>query len=85
METERFTTALVSWLNRRLLPGGPRVTATTPLFADGLIDSIRILALIAWTERALGRRIPDEQIRMDNFHSVRRIAEVFAGGDGRPR
>ena len=43
------------------------------------MDSIRILELIAWTERATGREVPDAQIRMDNFRTVRRIAEVFAG------
>ena len=58
----------------------PFATAT-PLFADGLIDSIRILEIIAWVEQAIGRQIPDAQIRMDNFFSVERIAEVFLGED----
>jgi acyl carrier protein len=42
-----------------------------------VINSIRVLELIAWTERAIGREIPDGQIRMDNFQTVTRIAEVF--------
>ena len=50
--------------------------ADTPLFANGLINSIRILKLIAWTEHALAKRIPDARIRMDNFRTVRRIADV---------
>lgn len=74
---ERFITETLEWLHRRLLPAGTRVDADTPLFAGGLVDSIRVLRLIAWTERAAGRQIHDRQIRMDNFHSVRRIAEVF--------
>jgi acyl carrier protein len=72
-----FVEATLEWLRRDLLPAGVHVDESTPLFAGGLIDSIRILKLIAWTEHATGRQIPDEQIRMDNFRTVRRIADVF--------
>lgn len=77
METEDFVRQLLDWLNRKLAPPGVEIVADTPLFAGGLINSIRILELIAWTERATGLTIPDVMIRMDNFHSVRRIAEAF--------
>lgn len=72
--------ALVPWIQARLAPDGVRIGADTELFSGGLIDSMKILLLIAWTERAIGRSIPDEQIRMDNFETPRRIADVFAGG-----
>ena len=71
---------LVEWLNARFAPDGPRIHADTPLFAGGLVDSMRILELIAWTERAIGREIPDGAIRTDNFASAARIAELFADG-----
>jgi acyl carrier protein len=77
MTREMFVRETVAWINRRLVPPGHVVEPTTALFADGLIDSIRILRLIAWTEQAIGRRIPDEQIRMDYFRDVERIAEKF--------
>jgi acyl carrier protein len=77
MARESFTGQLVEWLNRRLAPPGVTIEAGTPLFVGGLIDSIRILELIAWTERETGRVIPDSMIRMDNFQSAERIAEVF--------
>ena len=79
----RFTSEMVAWLNRRFAPQGPAIAADTPLFASRLIDSIRILDLIAWTERAIGREIPDVQIRMDNFQSVERIASVFVHEESR--
>ena len=78
-----FVRATVAWINRRLAPAGVRVGADTPLFAGGLIDSIRILQLIAWTEARTGRTIPDRAIRMDNFQTVARIAEVFLGREER--
>jgi acyl carrier protein len=72
-----FVSEMLEWLNRRLAPPGVVIEAGTPLFRTGIINSIRILELIAWTERATGRTIPDREIRMDNFQSVGRIAEVF--------
>ena len=69
---------MLDWLNRRLAPPGVTIEADTPLFRSGLIDSIRILDLIAWTERATGSPIAERDIRVDNFHTVGRIAEVFA-------
>ena len=74
----RFVTDMLEWLNRRLAPPGVTIDADTPLFRTGIINSIRILELIAWTERATGRPIPDREIRMDNFQTVTRIADVFA-------
>jgi hypothetical protein len=75
---DRFVSEMLAWINARLAPPGVRVEAATPLFASRIINSIKILELIAWTERAIGRPVPDLQIRLDNFHSVERIADVFA-------
>ncbi len=69
--------SLLLWLNERMAPEGVTIEADTRLF-EGVIDSIRILELIAWTEREVGRTIPDQQILMDNFSTPRRIAEVYA-------
>ncbi len=74
---DRFVTELLAWLNRKLAPPGTRIDGATPLFAGGLINSIRILEIIAWVERAIGRRVTDPEIRMDNFRTVERIADVF--------
>ena len=52
------------------------VTRATLLF-DGLIDSIRVLDLIAFVESSLGTTIPDEKIRLENFRNVRAIGEAF--------
>jgi hypothetical protein len=73
----RFIVEMVDWINARLSPPGVCVEPATPLFANRVINSIKILELIAWTERAIGQPVPDAQIRLDNFHSVERIAAVF--------
>lgn len=78
---ERFIADMVSWLNRRFASSAKTIARDTPLFESRLIDSIRILELIAWTERAIGRRIPDASIRLDNFRTVERVAETFLGAE----
>lgn len=77
MTRERFVSEMVAWLRDRLAPAGIVIGADTPLFTPGLMDSIRVLELIAYTERATGSIIPDSRIRMDNFRTVGRIADVF--------
>lgn len=77
MTRERFITDMVAWLRERLAPTEIVIMADTPLFTPGLMDSIRVLELIAYTERAIGSVIPDSRIRMDNFRTVGRIADVF--------
>jgi acyl carrier protein len=70
---------LLRYVNERLLPeGGDPVDPTTPLFAGGRINSLRLLNLLAFVEKMLDIEIPEEEIVMDRFHSVRRIAETFA-------
>lgn len=70
---------LLRYVNEHLLPEGAElVDPTTPLFAGGRINSLRLLNLLAFVERTLDIEIPEEEIVMDRFHSVRRIAEVFA-------
>jgi acyl carrier protein len=79
--TSTLLDELLEWLNRRFAPDGPPIGADTPLFVGGLLDSLRILELIAWTERAIGREIPDSRIRTDYFATASRMAEMFAGED----
>ena len=78
MDHTTFVARTVAWINATLVPAGVTVDADTPLFANGLINSIRVLHLIAWTEHALGMRIPDTRIRMDHFRTVQHIADAFA-------
>ena len=78
MDHATFVERTVAWINATLIPVGVTIDADTPLFATGLIDSIRVLQLIAWTEHALDIRIPDARIRMDHFRTVRHIADSFA-------
>ncbi len=82
VDRDAFVARTVDWINRTIAPAGVVVDADTLLFETGLVTSIGILKLIAWTEHATGQRIPDASVRMDNFSTVRRIAAVFATETG---
>lgn len=70
--------ALVDFVNRELLDGrGMSVDGDTRLFEDGRIDSLNILRLIAFIEDRRGRTIPDREIVMNRFKTLRTIAESF--------
>jgi acyl carrier protein len=71
-----FVERMLAWLNEDVAPSAD-VRADTQLFATRLLDSLRVLELIAFTEQAIGAAIPDSHIRMDNFQTVARIAAVF--------
>jgi acyl carrier protein len=73
----QFTRRMLAWLNDEVAPKEVRVCAETPLFSSRLLDSLRVLELIAFTEQFIGRAIPDSHIRMDNFQTVARIAAIF--------
>ena len=55
---------------------GP-VTRDTRLFEDRVIDSLKVLELIAFVQAAIGRKIPDSQIVLANFRTIATIASVF--------
>jgi acyl carrier protein len=57
------------------------ITIDTRLFEDRVIDSLKVLELIAFLQSALGRKIPDAQIVLANFRSIATIARVFTDGE----
>jgi len=57
------------------------ITVDTRLFEDRVIDSLKVLELIAFVQSALERKIPDAQIVLANFRTIATIARVFTGGE----
>ena len=56
----------------------PSVSADTPLFATGLLDSLSILHLIAVIEEFTGRAVPDRLVVMKHFQTVEAMTAAFA-------
>ena len=72
----RFVTETLPRLDRRGR-SWPGIDPGTPLFADGLLDSLSILHLMAAIEELTGRRVPDEMVVMKHFQSVQAITAAF--------
>ena len=69
---------LLAYVNDALLADrNLRAALETPLFADGWIDSLSILKLIAFVELMIGREIRDDEVVMENFRTVEIIATRF--------
>ena len=77
---------LLKFTRERLAPPevADAITVDTRLFEDRVIDSLKVLELIAYVQAAVGRKIPDAQIVLANFRSIATIARVFAGGEASP-
>lgn len=73
-----FTDALLRFVREDLLEGRDvAIDPDTYLFEDGVVDSLGILTLIAFVEQRCGRPIPDSEIVMEHFRSIRAIARHF--------
>jgi len=69
---------LLQFVNDDLLGASTtKVDFDTPLFDGGLLDSLKILRLIAFLELRSGKQIPDELIVMERFRTVDAIARSF--------
>ena len=80
---DAFAAALIAFIEgpllarhgakRRLIP----IDASTPLFQEGIIDSLGIIDLLAFVEVATGRPVPARKVDMRFFGSVDRITGAF--------
>ena len=79
MTADTFRLSLLAFIGRDLLgASGLVVDEDTYLFGEGGIDSLKILRLVAFIEQATGRPIPESDIVMRHFRSVRAIVEHFS-------
>jgi acyl carrier protein len=73
-----FEARLMEFVRRELIGTGVGpIDEETYLFDDGLVDSLKILQVIAFVEIETGRTIPDRDVVMANFRTVRTIARRF--------
>lgn len=69
---------LLDFVNEELLrESRTKVDAQTPLFEGGVIDSLKILQLIAFVEMKMGGKLPDSEVVMEHFRTVETIARRF--------
>ena len=62
---------------RELAPHSKTIKSTTKLFDDGIIDSLKILDLIAFVEVTLKIKVPDSKVVIENFRTIKDISDTF--------
>jgi acyl carrier protein len=63
-----------------------RLKAPSPeadLFETQILDSLRFVVLLVELEKAFGTRVSLQDLEMDNFRSIERIAEYVASQNSR--
>ena len=77
MKQEKFEEELLRFINDEILIRSREINKESKLFEDRLIDSLKILNLIAFVEKKLKIKIPENKIVMENFLSVEQISKIF--------
>jgi acyl carrier protein len=54
------------------------IDSHTRLFEQRIVDSLKVLELIAFLESTTGRKIPDAQVVLANFRSIETMASAFS-------
>lgn len=72
-ETEKIQSQIIKLLMEKVHVKIP--SATTDLMATGLLDSMGLVELIAGIEEQFGIQVPMEEISIDQFQSVARMAD----------
>ena len=79
-ETEKIQCQITKILMEKVYVEVP--SASTDLMEAGLLDSIGLVELILGIEEQFGVQVPLEEIEIDHFRSVMRIAELVGQRKG---
>jgi D-alanine--poly(phosphoribitol) ligase subunit 2 len=58
-------------------------SADLDLFEAGVLDSLAFVELLLHLEEEFGIRVPMEELEIDNFRTVRRIAQFVVSRNGK--
>jgi acyl carrier protein len=74
---------LASFIGEELLDLGEPVNCDENLLADGMVDSLGMLRLVAFIEAEFGTSVPPEDFVIDNFRTVEVLGRYLeARSDG---
>jgi acyl carrier protein len=70
--------AIRSYIRDEVMFGDGSIDDDTPLWGQGIIDSIGLMELVAFLEERFGIQIDDEELTAENFRTVRTIEGMVA-------
>jgi acyl carrier protein len=73
------STMLKEYIRQELMYGANgELDETQNLLAAGIIDSLGILRLVSFVEEKFCIEVPDEDVTVDNFHSIKSVTDYLA-------
>lgn len=70
---------LSEYVSEELLDGGYSVEPDEKLLADGLVDSLGMMRLVAFITDSFELEVPPEDVVIGNFATIARMAEYLRG------
>jgi acyl carrier protein len=67
---------LKAFIEENLVRDKKPITLDEPLIERGVLDSMGMLNLISFLEERAGVRVPDDEVMLENFASVKAIVET---------
>jgi acyl carrier protein len=78
MDPNSVNRALGAFITDTLLHGdGAELTDHTPLLEWGIIDSLAMVSLLAFVQKAFGVTVPDAEVSPRNFQSIEALQELI--------
>ena len=62
------------FVERELLSGGTAIADADNLLADGMLDSMDVVRLVAFAEKRFNKKIPPQDVTYENFESIDSLA-----------
>ena len=73
------TDDLIALISRELKINGTKITASTPIFENGLdLDSFAVVDLVSRIESHFGFQLDDADFMPDNFTDIQTLSDVVA-------
>ncbi len=69
---------LQNYIQKELMNGATgSMDENENLLASGIIDSLGVLRLVSFVEEQFGVEVPDEDVTLENFQSIKAIADYL--------
>lgn len=70
-------TKIAAFLQDQLFVDEEYIKPDTLLFSDGIVDSFSLIEIIQFIEESEGIEVVQDEVNLDNFDSIRRIAKYI--------
>ena len=67
------------FINEELLSGGTAIAPDDPMLADGVLDSVGVMRLVAFIDEQFDYQVPPQHLTIEHFRTTRALAAYLEG------